>query len=269
MRFLLAFLFLPASLFCIELNPWFGELFELETRFTYTLQQFNSVNTTCSKSDYSSYDSFYQLGAELPVLDYDVQLEATAFNTRRHSLNLDDLSLTARYKLMNDIVGDPVTLTSGITFTKVFKPGRRDIASFHHGGFESELHLAAGQENSWREFWTSRWWALIGIGMADVGDPWIRANMAWENNWCNQHRAGIFLYSLWGLGPRRLSLERPFHGYGRIHHQSIDLGFRYEYLFEYFGQLRMEYARRLYARNCPRGVNIFMFSLLYPFGLGI
>lgn len=265
----LAFLLLPLSLFSIELNPWFGKPFELETRFTYLLQNFRSVDTTCCKQHFPSNNSFYQLGAELPVLqEYDLQLEVTAFNTRQHNFCFNDMSLTGRYKWMNDIVGDPVTLTTGITISKVFKPGRRDIASFHHGGIETELTVAAGQETSWRQFWVSRWWSVVGLGVADLGAPWVRADMAWENNWCDQHLMGIYMYTLWGFGNRRLSLERSFRGYGRIHHQSVDFGLSYEVLCGY-ARFRFEYVKRFYARNCPENVNVFMLRLLYPFGLGI
>lgn len=58
-----------------------------------------------------------------------------------------------------------------------------------------------------------------------------------------------------------------FKGYGSIQHNSVNLGFRYTHLLEYFGSLSFEYKGRVYARNFPVYANIFLVELRYDFGL--
>lgn len=270
--FLLTVLFFPFSAFSVERMPWFGPSFALETRVNCLLQVFDRVDTPRGKQNYRSFDQLYSLELLLPLFDeWGFEFEMAAFDSKKHTLNLDYFSFTGAYKWMNDITArDPVTLTTGLTVYKVFRPARRDIALIRHGGLEAELFASVGQEHSYRSFWTSRWWLAGGLGVADLGSPWIFCDVHWDWNWFNTHQFGAFVQTLWGLGGRSLYLDRPFHGYGPIAHQSIDAGLYYEYLFECNpGKIRGEYSYRLLARNCPKNVNFFKISLIYPFGLGI
>lgn len=169
---------------------------------------------------------------------------------------------------MNDITDeDPVSLTGGITISQVFKPGLRNLSSFNHGGIQAEGHVAVGKEYSCMQFWTSRLWGVVGFGLADMGSPWILANAAWEHNWWNNHHAQLYVRTLWGLGHNSLSLCDNFRGYGPIGHHSVDIGARYSYLFCNGANLSAEYGFRVYARDCPRAVNIISIIFFYPLKL--
>jgi len=58
-----------------------------------------------------------------------------------------------------------------------------------------------------------------------------------------------------------------FRGYGNIHHQSIDLGLSYRYLFDIGLNVELSYSYRCFAKNCPQNVNAIMCMFEYPFGL--
>ncbi len=76
----------------------------------------------------------------------------------------------------------------------------------------------------------------------------------------------LFCHTLWGLGSRNIHIDH-FKGYGSIQHRSVNLGFRYTYLLDYFGSLSFEYTSRVYAHNFPAFANIFLVELRYDFGL--
>lgn len=266
----LLLLFFPIWLGSVEYKPWFGQPFELETRSSYVLQTFRSLKTSCGKRHYPSADSFYTLDILLPLMsEWDVEWEVTMLDTRRHPLNLDDMSLTVRTLWLSDVIGDSFSLSTGATLAKVFKAGRHDIGTFHHGGgLEAEAHIAMGKECSWMQFWLSRYWGVLAVGTADVGSPWIKSRAAWELHWSFNDVFSVYLHTLWGLGGQRLCLEN-FHGYGPIRHQSIDAGIMVEHLFDFSGKIKAEYARRVHARNCPKEANLLFVTFIYPLGLGI
>jgi len=260
-------LYVAAPLAATDLKPWFGPA-RIEGHLSNTIQYYPSVDTKKGSSYRSDCDDFIDFSLAGAFLDrFAIELEAVTAVTRHRAFGFDSVLLTGRYLWMNDIVDDPVSLTTGVTVSQVFKPSKHDIAVFHHGGIECEVHAAVGKEMSCMQFWTSRWWAVAGIGIADQGYPWLRANIDWEKNWCDAHRLRVFAHSLWGLGYKNLHSAYHFKGYGPIRHQTIDFGLRYTKGFDYDIDLGFEYAYRVYAHNCPEKVNLFMVTLFYPISL--
>jgi hypothetical protein len=260
--------FLPFALPAIELKPWFGPMFELQSRATLDLQLYNSIDAKFGSERLPAGNVFLDLELFTTLMqNWSLEVEAIAADTRHRSFGLDSISLTGRYLWMDDVVGDPLSLATGITLYKVFKPARHDLSVFHHGGVEGELHVAAGKEFSCEQYWMSRGWIVTGLGIGDLGAAWCRADTHWEHNCWNVHHLRLSLHSVWGLGNRSLSHLSHFHGYGFIQHYSVDTGLRYTYILEHEISLSAEYAFRVYARNCPKNVNFILFSIHYPLSL--
>lgn len=257
-----------AILNCTEFSPWFGNVLELDAQAACTANGYRSISTGHGTKHRSSCDTFFDLSASLAYREnLSFELEAVAADTSHDGFGMDSILFTARTCWMNDITAeDPISLTGGLTVSQVFKPGLRDLSSFHHGGIQCEAHLAAGKEYSCMQFWTSRLWGVFGAGIADLGSVWVRGNVVWEHNWWNNHQAQVFVRTLWGLGHDSLNL-RHFRGYGPIAHQSVDLGGRYSYLFCTGASLSLEYGYRVYGRNCPKGVSIVSLNIFYPLKL--
>lgn len=258
-------LFVPQLLVGTELMPWFSRDFEIQTRATYLYQHYDRINKSSHHSfSYHAHDHFLGLSAGISACDLSAEVELQAANTRRER-GLECLRLTGRYLLSNDILDDCISSAVGFTLTEVSHCALRDPSVFHHGRIEGEFHLSFGKELSCLNFWSSRFWGVVGIGIADRGWPWLRADAVFEKNWCDQHQISLFVHTLWGLGHHDIS--RCFHGYGNIQHRSVDLGFKYTYLLECGMTASFAYSHRVYAVNFPAQANIFAVSILYPFGL--
>ena len=264
----LGWLVLPFLLDATELSPWYPRDLELQPQASYCYQTYHTVDTVHGFAHRPAYNHFLDLSLSGAYSQYAVEIETLLAATRHRTFGFADLRLTGRYQWFDDVIGDPLSLTTGLTVAQVFEQARHDLSCFYHGGIEFEFHVAAGQECTCREFWQSRYWGVLGFGFADQGSPWLRANVAWEHNWWDTQEVTFFINSLWGCGGEGLHLHhKHFHGYGPIHHQSIDIGFNYSYGLECGGVLSCGYAHRLYALNCPRCVNNWCVSFLYPFGL--
>lgn len=250
----------------LDYAPWFGRSFEIQGRLSSILQTYPAVSAKGSSS-YSSTDLFLNGSVAVPLLDLiSAEIEGGLLHTRHHPFGGDHLTFLGRYLWVDDTVGDFASITSGLAITQVFQPGLNNISVFHHGGIEVEAHVAYGNEIVCEEFWTSRAWGIVGLGIGDHGAPWIRANLQWDNNCWDRHQWSCFIRSLWGLGARDLRV-RAFHGYGSVQHQSVDCGASYEYVLPATSLVKLEGAFRVYARNAPRLATHLVASFIYPFGI--
>lgn len=260
-----ALLAIPAMLSGTDLKPWYPRTCEIQAGISEQLQYFRAIKRPHHSLPYNSFDSFTTLSTELTAFQYSVELETTLAATRRQSFCFDNIRLTGRYQLFDDLNGDWLSVVAGTTLTQSFLNSLRDPSSFHHGILEAEVHLSFGREFSCRNVWLSRWWGLLGFGCGDHGSPWLRGHLEWEHNWLDQQHLALFAETLWGLGGNNFHF--PFRGYGSIRHQSVDIGARYTYIFENYARLSVEYSYRPYARNFPENTNRLELKFIYPFWL--
>lgn len=262
-------LLLPLSVSATEFSPWLARKYDIDLKASVQGQAYPSLNGVCGHTHKPACDCFVFLSAEgSPLDDTTAEVEVVASATRYKHFGADAFKLTGRYQWQSDVaVEEPFALSTGLTVSAVTKPALHDLSSFYHGNVEAEAHVAYGVETACQQFWKSRTWAVVGLGLADVGSAWLRGNVVWERNWCDQHRLKLFAHSLWGFGQRRLNLCRHFKGYGSIHHQSVDIGLAYAYVLPYKIELAADYSYRAFARNCPQGVSLFRVSCFYPIGL--
>lgn len=248
----------------VDYKPWFGRVFEVNTRADIIMQAYNHVDAHHSSGKRNEFDTFFDLSASMAVWEtIAAELEVIALQSRHQSFGMDAIRFTGRYLWMNDVIGDPFSITTGVTLSAIFPPARKNIATFDHGGFAGEAHVAVGREVSCMQFWTSRLWGVFAVGLADVGSPWLRGNIAWEHNWWDRHRVELFADTIWGFGGDNLNLY-DFDGYGSVQYQAVDLGVRYGYQWDNGLRLSLGYAYRVYGRNSPVNVNFALVRFDLP-----
>lgn len=252
-----------------QLLPWFGNAYELEARISVAYQTYKDIDSGHQLVRYAS-DDFFLHGSLSSVWGYEAdwaaEIEATLADTRHHHFNLDNIRLTGRYLLADDVAGDNFSIVAGVTAIQAIAISVNDISSFHHGKLEGECHLSFGRETACGDRCGSRWWILAAIGTADVGSPWLRGMATLEWRLSDNKEIALFAHWLEGFGSHELDPDN-FHGYGNIRHRSLDIGWRYTYEIDCFGSLYVEYVNRPYARNFPAHANIVKLNLFVPFGL--
>ncbi|MEC7839485.1 MAG: hypothetical protein VX777_05560 [Chlamydiota bacterium] len=267
LRLSLLILCLPLGLQAIDLKPWFPRYLEIQSQLSYFHQRYCSVDSGSTTIEKSQKNDFYTGSLELAYDDICGEVEFTFSSTGRHHLGPDNAQATFRYQVLDDVIGDFASVVAGMTVRQVFSLSLKDISTLFHGGIEGEAHLAIGKEFTCYNTWSSRMWSVAGLGIADHGSPWIFGLSAFEVNWYETQRFRVFAEANYGLGEKNLNVFVPFNGYGNILHQSIDVGIMYRYMFENDGWLSLTVAHRAHAKNCPKQVNFFGVSYLYPFGL--
>jgi hypothetical protein len=266
--FYLSFFLLIPSLKAIELKPWFGRAVEIETRSSCLFQQYDEIASDCGSFKSSSFDQFAALSGAIAFDTVATEVEVNFGHTSKNNFNFECARLLASYLVLDDVTFDKFSLLAGGVATFANRPFVNDISAFFHGTLEFEAFLSFGKEISSRAAWLTRAWGVFGFGVASLGKPWIRADAHLEQVLWKGTRVGLSSYYLFGLGEDPLKKCVVFKGYGPIRHRSLDLGVSLTRVVGTCGgELEIEYAKRVYARNFPSGVDLIKLTFYYPFGL--
>lgn len=257
--FLLTF---PFSLFSTELEPWFGDIYQVEARTFLSAQNFEIPHRSACKED--AWAFFWNLSLGGFNCEYSsLEIESLTAQTSVRNFYWDCIRFTGRYFLWDDVAGDPFSLSTGLTLTLASHAALYDFNAFHHGQLEGEWHVAVGKEIPFYDEWEFRFWGIVGLGMAGRGYPWMHLELNAAGKWF-MHEGKIFCRSLYGFGSKKLLNHCHFHGYSDIRHRSIDLGVRYDYQIDFNGSLGFEVFYRIYQQNFPgKGFGITL-SYYYP-----
>ena len=252
----------------VEVQPWFGDVYEFHYTESYAFSRFNTVQggTPQLTSPFNS-NLIYTSLEFCPSSDWSVDGDVQLADTTAMPFNFRSAALQLRYLWYDDIVGNPVTLNTGINCRVTNESSLHDISCPSHANVDFELNFALGREFDPSDVWRWRLWCYGALGQANRGSPWVRAVAAIETNINEKHKWGVFAIGSNGYGRHPHVSTDAFNGYAKIRQKSIDLALRYGYKIGVWGTLRVEYQRRVMAKACPQNVNSFIFSYLLPFSL--
>lgn len=266
--FLFGLLLLSSPVFALETKPWLGNkyAFDFESLFVYS--RFRKVEGAEKqlKGVSNDYNLFLDLGFT-PYSDFDVRAEMEFAKTPRMNFNWRSVALQGRYQWLDDITGDPVSLTTGINFRGVSAHSLRDVSCPYAASANFELTLSVGKEWSTDGVWARRTYGYVNLGMANEGYPWTQQLLTYQFNWQDTHALFLYADGYAGFGGKQHINVHHFNGWGKIQHQSIDLGFAYRYKFPLWGTLTFSYAYRVFAHNFPERVNFLGVEYHLPFSL--
>jgi len=250
-----------------HLRPWLGQDLLPQLTGKYTLQQYHWVRVSNHATPLPSTDHFVNAGAYVPYAPYSLEVEVNTAGTTANHFSWNDVVVTGRYQLMDDISGeDFVSVVAGVSIAKTRPKFVRDISTFHHGTWEYLFHGSIGKEEPIGSTWASRSWGLVGLGIANEGSFWVVSHLEYERNACDRYWYGVFLEGLFGMGSHDIDITN-FLGYGPIKHRSVDLGGQFTYSLLENGTLTLKYSFRVWAENFPAYTNLATIEFQYPFGL--
>lgn len=261
-------LLLPLSLFGLDRLPWYCTVWEFTFTPTYTYSEYPRVQNGIPVHQAKSHD--HVLGFDLgvsPAPTWQIDTEVEFADTPRQSMGLRSLALQARYLWLDDLLGDPVSLTTGAVIRGVTRHSIRDVSCPYHSYLNFEINAAVGREWDRGVDWRVRTFGGGSLGQANHGYPWLGVFGVFEGQFAHAHRLGLFLDGAMGFGHHKHVFINHFNGYASVAHRNIDAGLKYTYVFEVWGQLSLAYTRRLYARSFPENVNFFTISYMLPFSL--
>jgi len=257
----------PLCSSAVELAPWYPRVFEVQPELGVRSQFSRKIASDHRNCHHSLHATFVNGSIAIPYYQWYGQVELEFADSSHRTFGVDHATMALCYQVLDDVSGVfPVSLVLSGSLSTATRAALNDLSSFHHGKFEGIVHIAVGKEFSSDQFWCSRFWGAVGLGVADVGSPWFHTKLCAEKNFCNQQRWSVFADGLFGIGDRTLSYQH-FHGYGPIAHRSVDLWMTYRREFDCGLRATIGGSYRVYAHNFPKQAISGLISFLYPFGL--
>ena len=264
--FFLGALIFPSLCRGLEVQPWFSDVYEFHFLENYAYSRFRSVQGGVPQLKNFFNSNVIYTGLEFcPSPEWSVDGDIQVADTTAMSFNFRSVAFQARYLWLDDIVGNPVSLSTGANFRVTSDAALRDISCPSHSNVDFEVNFALGREFDYSESWQWRLWCFGALGQANLGSPWVRAIAAIETNIDETHKWDFYAIGSNGYGRHSHVDTEHFNGYAKIRQKSIDVGVRYGYRMGVWGSLRWEYQRRVLAKACPQNVNTFAISYLLPF----
>lgn len=260
-------LYIPALLSSFQEAPWFDDLYQFHLGTNFAYSHYTKVEGAVKplKSPSNDYLVGFDTGVS-PFPSVDIQFEVQFAETPRQSLGWRSCAMQGRYLWMDDALGDPVSLTSGISVRGVSSHSVRDVSSPFHSYFNLELNSAVGKEWVFQNSEAMHTFGLLGLGTGNRGLPWLRTYGEFAYHW-QGHALTVFTEGYFGFGQKETVNIDNFYGWGRYRHVSIDMGLKYTYTFPIWGSLSVAYDRRLYAKTFPGNWNAVLLTYTLPFSL--
>ena len=264
----LSLLLFPLAALGLEMQPWFGEVYQFHFLGSYAYSRFHSFANSSPHYDSLFQSNLLSFGLDFsPSPEWSVDGDIQFADTTQMAFNFRSVAVQARYLWLDDIVGDPISLVTGGSVRFTSSPSLHDVSCPSHANADFELNFSLGKELQASDSWLWRAWCFGAVGQANSGSPWVRGTAALEANIEDRHNASLFANGINGYGRHTHVDVDHFFGYAKVREKAIDVGLRYGYRTGVWGTVRFEYLRRVLAKSAPERVNTFIFSYLLPFSL--
>jgi len=263
-RFLL--LLFTSSVWAFEESPWFSEPYLFEFRPAFTWGYFSEVEGGSESFSSNTQDLVLNLGVAT-MSNIEAQVDLQFWGSKQKSFNFESMAVQLRYLVLDDLVGDLISLTAGANFRVVPFWRLQDVAMPYHYVSNLEAVVSAGKEFSSGPYWYFHLYGLGAFGWANKGAPWLRFLLEGRYNIQNTHRLSGICRSYIGLGDKRTVDVSNFDGYYDVYHRSIDLAASYYYHFREWGDLGVEGGYRVFARAYPEWNRYIMIEWKVPFSI--
>lgn len=247
-----------------QYSPWFSNLWEFTVTSSYTYSYTSKI--------LSPEGDFFDKGPDnVPGLSLitspwpNWSLEGEIYFDSNPQANFAYINsyITPRYLWMNDLVGDPVSLSTGVTLSFPDGSFQHDLSFFYIGDVNAEFNTTIGRQ--WeKDDVIQKLWGYAGLGVANKGSPWIHTLLTYENTPCDPLTFTLYGELYAGLGTRNLNGNVPFTGYGPIRYRSIDIGTTLALTTRY-GIVTLGADYVIYAYNAPIHAYAFSISLANSF----
>lgn len=264
MRAFLAVWLISSSL---AADPWLGNWLEFEANVSESHTQSKSVDTVRGVKHKKLYQEKTTANlAFMPDVNMSAALSLDFAKTQKKEYGFDAARASFAYRILNDLVSDPVTLTARLE-SALSTPSRvKDLSSNQHGVLDTKASLAVGREFIIHEGNYYKPWAVLYSGIASSGSPWIGFEAHFGKVFSHASQAlDLFFRAEKGLSSHKLFHLSHFHSYSRIGYEYEEIGASYSYKEVGLGSLYFEGTYHLHARYCPRHAWSVRLGLLIPF----
>jgi len=263
---LILFPFFPLQ--SIEHSPWFGADKELRNIISYTYQHSSYIALEDSTLSLNSKDNLLSLAFSLsPTPTWNFQTQLQGDYKAENFFFLTHLEGGAEKNWLNDILGDPISLTSNLLLRIPTSESLKNPSTPYNASVELETGISIGREISKGPIWIWRYWCNTQFGIGSKGSPWIYGSVSIEKKLSPHTQLLLSTQGNLGFGDHTLTSLDNFKGYAPYPYQSIAIVSRYTHSFPSYGNLFISYSYRPYALFFPAKQSTLTLSFSIPLSI--
>ncbi len=249
----IACLCFATELSSLQKEPWLGNWLEFEGSMYQAHTQSRNVDTKNGTKHKQLHNDQTVAALEFtPFVDFSAEVELDFSKTQKKSYGFEAFKGSCRYRLLNDLDGDSVSLTAGLVATLSTPSRIHDLSSQQHGVFQTEARVAVGRQFGIRKTSYYKGWGLVSYGLASSGSPWVGAELHIERVFWKHNHIDLFFRAQKGLSSSKLGNLSDFHSWSRVGYEYEELGLSFRHKVEALGSFYVEAATRVRARYCPK-----------------
>jgi len=188
-----------------------GEPLLFEACAAYSYGSYPNVADSTSQVPYRSTNQYIDIGIDAPIIfGLAAAIDLRLRDTEKLSWGFQTTAFQARYRFMNDLTGDPFTMTASLIFRYVSPSNLSDPSCPFHEKWDFEATVSAGKEWSRGPFWLFHTYAFLSIGQGTGGYPWSNAKLYAAYNYLDTWRAALFADGYFGYGNEK-TIDRADH----------------------------------------------------------
>lgn len=184
-----------------------------------------------------------------------------------HTFNMQATRLEAQYLWKNDLVGDPISLSTGLSFIFPKHKGCYNLSKVPYSSSNAELHICMGKEQAQGPSYESRIFATFTMGIKNKGAPWSKARFLYEHNLQDRFKVSIFTEGAYAFSKRQWQSIPNESELSRGAFRFCNVGLEGTYVWDFVGEWNLGIQKRIYARNLPSdtlGVSLGFFIPFFP-----
>lgn len=265
-RFVALFMALSSQLLSVESAPWLGNWLEFEGSLYQKHTQARHVDTTHGAKKLFLHSEKTVCALEfMPLTDLSCSLELDLAKTQEKAYGFEALKTGVRYNVLDDLTGDLVSLTPGVSFSLSTPSRIKDLSSTERAVFEGNAFLSCGREFGYTDDGLYRAWAMALVGAGSSGSPWASGEVHLEKEISEKHTFDLFFTAEKGFSSHKLHHVHDFQSYSRLGYRFEEVGLKYTLKEIALGSFYIQGTKRLGARYCPKASWSIELGFMIPF----
>ena len=252
MKRALSLLLCTSPLLGLEFDPWFNPPLEFHLIPAYVYGQGYKVYSPAGNFDDFGYSHWVECNLEVsPWPNWDVQLQVEAADTDQTAFTFVGGTACIRYNWMDDTVGNPFSLTTGVMFTGIRNVYIQEDSFYFNGHFNTEIGASIGRAcyQCQSDLWKQRAWLYAGFGIAEIGAPWFNSFLEWDLRLSETIVWEWQMNFLFNFASDNYLANVPFPGYANLGYKVINLSTDFVFELPNVGELTLYALYNIYGSN--------------------
>ena len=250
----------------VQREPYLPEPYTFEFKNSYAYQYIPSIDQAINPIDFHSNNNFCfssLSGAfnEGQAIFFELGANATSLS----SFNFFQATVQYRFALLNELIGDPLTLQIAPVFSFIPNYRIKDVNTDYQNTVNVSTICSFGREIEYKNDWVAKFYGVVEGGISSGLGPFFDIEFAALAKLSELYILKLSFLEFIGFGRKNVVNVSNFNGWSEISHQSLQIQASFSFILGFYGNLDFSYGYRIYSKSYFQNDSTFQVSYTFPF----